>query len=89
MPRSQPDSNLPRQVKLERVEEGYRYDLSGRYRNGPCFEIRQDRHSGSTFEGWWEVGIMGDDTTFVMARSLTDVRRFLAAIPHTKPGRRI
>lgn len=77
-----PDSNLPRQVRLERVEDGYRYDLGDRYRNGPCFEIQQIKQSGATFDDWWEIGIEGDDITFVLARSLTAVRRFLAAIPH-------
>lgn len=71
-------------VRLERVEGGYRYDLSGRYHNGPCFEIQQIKQSGASFEGWWEIGIEGDDTTFVLARSLTAVRRFLAATPHER-----
>lgn len=81
-----PDSNLPKRVKLERVESGYRYDLGDKFTHGLSshFEIQKIDHPGATFNGWWEVYVQDIHAGGVatgLFQSLDEVRIFLGALP--------
>lgn len=77
----------PRQVRLERVKGGYRYDLGDVVRGSTrYFRIRRHLDPGSELDGWWKVSVRNevdnvDDLAVGMFENLTDVRVFLGAVP--------